>query len=156
MLFTFCSVKNLFSIKLEKALIIYHSKTGTTKKFGFAIRDYLQTLNIECKAIPIQNFVIEDLNEINLIYLGCWTSGLFVILQHPEKEWIEFAKKLPDLTDKRIALFTTYKLLTGSMFHSMKKHLKPANIPIGLTLKSRSQNLSEQDKLNLKQFAFLG
>jgi flavodoxin len=153
--FTFCSVKNLFSIKLEKALIIYHSKTGTTKKFGFAIRDYLQTLDIECKAIPIQNFTIEDLNNINFLFLGCWTSGLFVIMQHPEKEWIEFAKKLPDLKSIKLALFATYKLLSGSMFISMKKHLKPASLNIGLTLKSKSQTLTEQDKLKLKQFTFL-
>jgi hypothetical protein len=75
-------------------------------------------------------------------------------MQHPEKEWIEFTKKLPDLTNKRIVLFTTYKLLTGSIFRSMKKHLQPASLNLVLTLKSRGQTLSEQDKLKLRQFTF--
>jgi len=137
---------------MKKALIIYHSRTGTTKKFGFAIRDFLLASEIEAKAIPIQNFVPQDLNNIEIILLGCWTSGLFVLMQHPEKEWVEFAQKLPDLTGKKIGLFTTYKLLTGSMFANMSKHLKTKSSNIGLNLKSRGINLSELDKSKLKTF----
>ena len=115
---------------MANALIIYHSKTGTTKKFGFAIRDYLQTLGIESKAIPIQNLVDGDINQHDMILLGCWTSGLFLIMQHPEKELVKFSRKLPDLGNKKIGLFTTYKLLTGSMFANMKKFLKPNSLTI--------------------------
>lgn len=142
-------------VQMKKALIIYHSKTGTTKKYGFAIRDFLLCQGIEAKAIPIQNFVPEDLNNTEIILLGCWTSGLFIMMQHPDKEWVEFAQKLPDLNVKKIGLFTTYKLLTGSMFASMNKHLKTKSAKIGLTLKSRSINLSEQNKLKLKTFVQL-
>jgi len=137
---------------MPQALIIYHSKTGTTKKFGFAIRDYLQTLGIESKAIAIQNLVDGDINQYDMILLGCWTSGLFIFMQRPEKEWVEFSRKLPELASKKVGLFTTYKLLTGSMFANMKKRLKPDSLTIGLNLKCRNEKLSDKNKLKIKQF----
>lgn len=137
---------------MAKALILYHSKTGTTKKLSYSIRDFIKTMDIESRAIPIENYVAGDLNGIDIIILGCWTSGLFIVMQHPEKEWIDFANTLPDLSSKKIVLFTTYKLLTGSMFVSMKKHLKIQSGQIGLTFKSRNSALSESNQLKLKEF----
>ncbi len=40
-------------IIMKTSLIIHQSKTGTTKKYGFAIRDYLNGLGLEAKAIPV-------------------------------------------------------------------------------------------------------
>jgi flavodoxin len=137
---------------MSNALIVYHSKTGTTKKFGFAIRDYILSLGIESKTIPSQNFIVEDLVDVDFLFLGCWTNGLFVIMQGPEKEWVEFSRKLPDLNNKKVALFTTYKLLTGSMFARMKKQLKLNELNLELNLKSRDINLSNENKLKIKQF----
>lgn len=137
---------------MKQALIIYQSKTGTTKKYGFAIRDYLNNLGIETKAIPVQNYVEEDLLRADFVFLGCWTSGLFFILQHPDKTWADFANKLPAFDSKKVALFTTYKLLTGSMFKKMKGKLNGKVSEIGLTLKSKTIQLSASDKEKLKSF----
>ena len=137
---------------MKQALIIYQSKTGTTKKYGFAIRDYLISLDVESKAVPVQNFTNEDAEKADFVFLGCWTSGLFVILQHPDKKWSEFVLKLPVLNDKQIALFTTYKLLTGSMFKKMKQKLQGKIDKIDLTLKSKGTQLSKADQENLKKF----
>ena len=137
---------------MKQALIIYQSKTGTTKKYGFAIRDYLISLDVESKAVPVQNFTNEDAEKADFVFLGCWTSGLFVILQHPDKEWSEFVLKLPALNDKQTALFTTYKLLTGSMFKKMKQKLQGKIDKIDLTLKSKGTQLSKADQENLKKF----
>ncbi len=137
---------------MKQALIVYQSKTGTTKKYGFAIRDFLSTIDIEAKAIPVQNFTNEDAGKADFLFLGCWTSGLFVILQHPDKKWSEFARQLPELKDKKVALFTTYKLLTGSMFKNMKQKLSGKISDIGLALKAKGIELSVKDKEKLKQF----
>ena len=72
--------------------------------------------------------------------------GLMVILQHPEKEWVDFAAKLPPMPDAKVALFTTYKILTGSMFRNMVKRLKGKFANPSLELKSRNGSLSEEDK----------
>jgi hypothetical protein len=51
-----------------------------------------------------------------------------------------------------VALFTTYKLLTGSMFKKMKQKLNEKISDIELTLKARGIELSEKDKEGIKQF----
>jgi hypothetical protein len=73
-----------------------------------------------------------------------------VILQHPEKIWVNFAAKLPSMPDVKVALFTTYKILTGSMFRNMYKHLKGKFATPSLELKSRNGLLSEKDKQALE------
>jgi hypothetical protein len=72
------------------------------------------------------------------------------ILQHPDREWKDFAAKLPSAPDVKVALFTTYKILTGSMFRNMYKQLKGKFASPSLELKSRNGSLSEEDKQALE------
>jgi hypothetical protein len=90
------------------------------------------------------------LNNVDFVLFGSWTNGLMVILQHPDKEWVNFAAKLPSKPDMKVALFTTYKILTGSMFRNMYKHLKGKYATPSLELKSRNGSLSEEDQQALE------
>ena len=58
---------------------------------------------------------------------------------------VEFSEKLPELNDRKIILFTTYRIATGSMFRKMKERLKCDSKFIGLELKSRNGKLNEID-----------
>jgi len=139
-------------MKTKTATIIYHSRRGTTQKFAAEMAFYLKSKGIETKVTSIAKFKAGDIENADFIFFGCWTSGLLFILQHPEKEWVEFANKLPQNFSAKIALFTTYKIRTGSMFSSMKKHLNTkTNNPL-IQLQSRNGELSETNKLLIKQF----
>jgi hypothetical protein len=72
-----------------------------------------------------------------------------VMLQHPDKEWKDFAAKLPSMPSAKLVFFTTYKILTGSMFKNMFKQLKGKFAAPSLELKSRNGFLSAQDKEKL-------
>lgn len=137
---------------MKKALIIYNSKTGTTKKFGYEIGNYLHTKNIDSKIIPMYDFDEKEVAKYDLILLGCWTSGLLICRQHPQQDWIDFSKNLPDLKNKKIGLFTTYKIATGTMFKKMKSHLKNKIEDISLELKSRNGMLNESNMTKLFNF----
>lgn len=139
---------------MKKALITYNSKTGTTKKYAEEIGTYLETKGLETQVSSIQDYDYEGdiLDGADHIFFGCWTSGLMVILQHPEPVWVDFASKLPSMPDVEIALFTTYKVLTGSMFRNMYKQLKGCFARPGLELKSRDGLLSEENKEALDRF----
>jgi hypothetical protein len=90
------------------------------------------------------------MNEnIDHILLGCWTNGLFFILQHPDKAWKNFAKKLQANPDAKLALFTTYKFVTGSMFRKMYVHLEEKFPSPIFNLQSRDGTLSNSDQLDL-------
>ena len=135
---------------MKTAVIIYNSKTGTTKKYAEEISRYLQSKGLDTQVTSIQAYSEDMLNNVDYVLFGCWTNGLMVILQHPEKIWVDFADKLPSMPDVKVALFTTYKILTGSMLRNMYKHLKGKFATPSLELKSRNGLLSEIDKLALE------
>lgn len=109
---------------MEKAVIIYHSKTGRTQNYAYEIGEYLKSQGLEVIISSVQEYKEEILNGVDYLFLGCWTSGLMVICQHPEKEWKEFARKLPKLENVKVVFFTTYLILTGSMFYRMYKKVQ--------------------------------
>lgn len=137
---------------MSKALIVYHSKTGTTRKLGEDIARICAALSIETNIKPIDAFNIEDLASVDYLFLGCWTHGLFILNQHPEKVWVEFAKQLPAIEAKKVVLFTTYKLATGSMFRKMKAQLKSNSSSLKLQLKSKNTRLKDADVEILKEY----
>jgi flavodoxin len=131
---------------MKHALVIYNSKTGTTEQFAAEIGDLLSKSGIGSKITSIFKFNSDDLVGTDLVLIGCWTSGLMVILQHPERTWVEFAKTLPDLHGKKIVLFTTYAIATGSMFRNMRKHIRCQPSDIVLELKSRNGQLDARQR----------
>ena len=64
----------------------------------------------------------------------------------------EFAAKLPNMPEAKLALFTTYKILTGGMFRKMYKEIEGKFAEPSLEMKSRNGNLSEKDKKDLDAF----
>ena len=137
---------------MKKAAIVYRSRTGTTRRFAEEIGAFLATRDIEPTVVSIADCDVRVLGDVDYLFLGCWTSGLMVVLQHPDEPWIEFARTLPAIVAPRVGLFTTYKLASGSMFAQMRKHLASKSPAIGLELRSRSGRLSEADKRALERF----
>ena len=88
----------------------------------------------------------------NITSILIYIIGLMVILQHPDREWVSYAAKLPSKPDVKVALFTTYKYLTGSMFRNMYKKLAGRYPTPSLELKSRNGALSEEDRRALETF----
>lgn len=134
---------------MKHALVIYHSKTGTTKKYANEIGKYLESKAVRARVLSIADFQPNMTEDMDYILLGCWTNGLFFILQHPDKAWQEFAKKLRTAPAVKLALFTTYKFVTGSMFRKMYGHLEDKFSSPAFNLQSRDGTLSQADKLDL-------
>ncbi|HET7733915.1 MAG TPA: flavodoxin domain-containing protein [Paludibacter sp.] len=135
---------------MSKALIIYHSKRGTTKKFSNEIAEFYKQNGIQTKVIPVSEFKPSLLEGVDHLLLGCWTQGHLIFNQHPAKEWVDFAGKLPVIFDKKIVLFTTYKVATGSMFRKMKEQLVFDSNCLKLELKSRNGRLNSLNTELLK------
>lgn len=135
---------------MKKALIIYNSKTGITKKFGHEIESFCCKNGLKTEIVSINEFKKEALVGIDYLFLGCWTGGLMILLQHPDQLWVKFADSLPELKGLKIVLFTTYKLATGSMFKKMKAHIKSDLTNIVLELKSRNGKLLDANAALMK------
>ncbi len=107
---------------------------------------YLDEKGAETRVGSIDSYDKEFLQSADFVMLGSWTSGLFFFAQHPDRPWHYFAEKMPAITDKKVALFTTYKLATGSMFRKMEKKLSgKISSPMAM-LRSKSRELTAEHK----------
>ena len=134
---------------MTTAMVVWESVTGVTERFAEEIASYLKVRGLDASSISIADCDERTLDRYDLVLFGCWTSGLLVIGQHPDKEWVEFVGKIPGLRHPRVALFTTYKVATGSMFRRMRRALEPLGARVELELKSRDGRLSDEGRKRL-------
>ncbi|MGZ5369026.1 MAG: flavodoxin family protein [Aeromicrobium sp.] len=138
--------------RTRTAMVVYRSRTGKTRRFGEDIAAYLRTRGVVATVDSVGDCDMNQLADVDYLLLGCWTNGLFVVLQHPDEPWLAFVRDLPSNVRARVGLFTTYQLLTGSMFAKMRQALAGKVPAPTLELKSRNSSLSEDDKGALDRF----
>lgn len=98
------------------AVIIYESLTGTTEKAAFRIASELRALRVEATPMSIKAVDEAALAAADLVVIGTWTDGIFVVGQKPAR-----AKRiaaLPSLAGKRAVVYCTYALDPG---HTLDK-----------------------------------
>ena len=137
---------------MKRAVIVYRSRTGTTRRLAEEIGRFLASRDIEPRVVSVGDCDVQALREADFLLLGCWTSGLMIVRQHPDQPWIDFVRAIPAMTGPRVGLFTTYRLATGSMFGQMRGHLAERLPTPRLELKSRSGALSGANRHALERF----
>lgn len=137
---------------MRSAAIVYRSRTGTTRRLAEEIGDHLRARGIPSVVTSVGEADPAELATADFVLLGCWTNGLFVVRQHPDQPWIDFVREIPALDGPRVGLFTTYRLLTGSMFGKMRRELAGKAGEISLELKSRNGRLSDEHRRALDRF----
>jgi flavodoxin len=137
---------------MSKAAVVYRSRTGTTRAFAEEIAAFLVSRGVDARAESVGDCDPAALASVDFLLLGCWTSGLFVVAQHPDRPWVDFVRDMPVLKEPRVALFTTYKLVTGSMFGRMREELAGKTSPPRLELKSRDGHLADRQRRELEAF----
>ena len=138
---------------MPTAAVVYRSASGTTRLLAEEIGEHLRTKGIETTVQSVGDADPAALAQTDIVLLGCWTSGLFVVAQHPDEPWLAFVRDLPPLHGSRIGLFTTYKLATGSMFARMRAALDTRAPHVDLELKSRGGHLTDAGRVALDRFA---
>jgi flavodoxin len=141
---------------MKTAAIVYCSATMTTAGLAEDIDRHLQTRGIETRVASIGDIDRASLADVDYLFLGCWTHGWFVVNQHPEQAWVEWARGLPRLEKPRVALFTTYLLRTGSMFPRMRRVLRDRAPRIELELKAKGSQLDDEARRALDVFLEAG
>jgi flavodoxin len=138
---------------MTTAAVVYRSAGGTTRRLAEEIGEHLRAKGIDASVRSVGEADAAALASVDLVLLGCWTSGLFVVAQHPDEPWLAFVRDLPPLPNARVGLFTTYKLATGSMFARMRAALDTRAPHVELELKSRGGHLTDAGRQALDRFA---
>jgi flavodoxin len=134
------------------AAIVYCSATWTTAGLGEDIERHLGRRGIETRIAAIGEIDPASLADVDYLFLGCWTHGWFVVNQHPEQAWVDWTRELPGLEHPRVALFTTYKLRTGTMFPRMRRALRDKHPRVELELKAKGRQLTDEGRRALDAF----
>jgi flavodoxin len=141
---------------MTTAAIVYRSHAGTTRRFAEEIAEHLRGRGIAATAVSVGEADPAALANVDYLLLGCWTNGLFVVHQHPDEPWLAFVRDLPAITRPNVGLFTTYKLVTGSMFSRMRDALAGKVPRADFELKSRDGHLSDAGQRDLDRFVGVG
>ena len=137
---------------MTTAAIVYCSATWTTAGLADDIDRHLRERGIETRVAAFGEIETTGLADVDYLFLGCWTHGWFIVNQHPEQAWVDWTRELPRLEKPRVALFTTYKLRTGSMFPRMRRALRDKAPRIELELKARGKELTDEGRRALDAF----
>lgn len=104
--------------------IIYDSSTGTTAKAAERMGKTLETHGHQCQVQSIWAADPAGVAEADLICVGSWVKGLFIIGQHPTERTMRFIEQLGDLSGRHAIVFCTYKLAIGPTLRQMAQALE--------------------------------
>jgi flavodoxin len=104
--------------------IVYDSSTGTTAKAARAMSKTMEENGHHCTVQLVTDADPVKVSAADLICVGSWVKGLFIILQHPTEESMQFIERLENLAGKKALVFCTYKLAAGSTLPKMAKALE--------------------------------
>jgi hypothetical protein len=94
-----------------KALVIWESLTGTTKKAAGLVAAGLRAGGLETTVSPASRVNLAALSAADLVVVGSWTDGIVVVGQKPGRSGR--LRSLPFLTGKRSFVFCTYAVDAG-------------------------------------------
>ena len=104
--------------------IVYDSSTGKTRKAAETMSAILEGYGHQCRVQSAYDADLAEVVQADLIFIGGWVKGLFVIRQHPSDGAMWFIDQLGDLAGKKVVVFCTYMLAAGSTLEQMAKPLK--------------------------------
>ena len=107
-----------------KIAIVYDSSTGTTANAAQRMGKTLEAHGHQCRVQSISLADPADVSAADLICIGSWVKGLFIIRQHPTEGTMRFIERLGDLAGKNVVVFCTYKLAIGSTLRQMAEALE--------------------------------
>ena len=108
--------------------VVYASRTGNTRRaaelVGTAIEERGHTVSIR----SVDDLDYKVLADADLVVLGTWVSGHFVIGQKPGDA--RRLAKVPKLTGKPVAIFMTYALNPGSALGKLEQALRREGVDV--------------------------
>lgn len=100
-----------------RAVVIYESLTGNTRRAAGVIARQMTAQGVETVACPITAIDYQALSAADLVIVGSWTDGVFVVGQRPGRA--HRLRALPSLSGKRAVVYCTYAINPGRTLDKM-------------------------------------
>lgn len=128
-----------------RAVVIYESLTGNTAKAAELIGGRLVAEGVATTVVPTTAIDFQALADADLVIVGSWTDGLFVVGQRPAKAGR--LAQLPFITGKTCAVFCTYALDTGKTLEKLSAIMtdRGGDVIGGMAIKRNNLEAGSQD-----------
>ena len=117
--------------------IVYDSATGKTRQAAEAMGKIFEGHGHQCQVHSVGKIEPDEVKQADLICLGTWVKGLFIIKQHPTESSMQFIDELGSLDGKQVLLFCTYLLAAGSTLKQMSRALEVSGAEVLASFKYR-------------------
>jgi sulfite reductase alpha subunit-like flavoprotein len=101
--------------------VVYASRTGNTRRAAELVGTAIQDRGHAVSVRSVDDLDFKTLADADLVVLGTWVAGHFVIGQKPGDA--KRLAKVPKLTGKPVAIFLTYALDPGSALGKLERAL---------------------------------
>lgn len=118
-----------------RAVVIYESLTGNTKKTAYLIGQGLQGSGWDVSVCPVTSVDLAALHAADLVVVGSWTDGVFVTGQRPGR--LGRLRALPAMAGKKAVVFVTYALHSGKVLEKMTAEVEALGAEVigGMTIR---------------------
>jgi len=101
------------------AVIVYESLTGNTRRASELIAGELRRAGVATSTCAVTQLDYQALSDADLVIVGTWTDGIFVVGQRPGRA--QRLRNLPVLDRKRCVVFCTYALDPGKTLQKLTR-----------------------------------
>jgi flavodoxin len=98
-------------------MVIYESLTGHTRTVADRAAVEFERNGIETMVCPATSVDLQWLSESELVLVGSWVDGFFVVGQRPGR--VSRIHNLPAMANKRCAVFCTFALNPGKVIEKL-------------------------------------
>ncbi len=110
---------SLLNLTSMNAVVIYESLTGNTKRAAEIMGDALRRSSVDTIVCPTTAIDYASLSAADLVVVGTWTDGIFVMAQKPARSGR--LRALPVIAGKRCAVFCTFALDPGKTIDKLTR-----------------------------------
>lgn len=102
-----------------RAVVIYESLTGNTKRAAQLIAARLAEAGVATPVCPVTQVDYQALSAADVVIVGSWTDGVFVVGQRPGRS--QRLRALPVMDRKRCVVYCTYALNPGKTLAKLSR-----------------------------------
>lgn len=103
---------------MRNVVVIYESLTGNTKRAAWLMGDEFYRRGVATRLFPANAVDADALAAADLVVIGTWVDGIFVVGQRPGRHGR--LKALPDLTGKKCLVYCTFALNPGKVLDKLQ------------------------------------
>jgi hypothetical protein len=100
-------------------VVVYESLTGNTARAAAVMGEELSSRGVRATVCPITAIDYQALSHADLVVLGSWVDGIFVIGQRPGRAGR--IESFPPIDGKRCFVYCTYALNPGKTLEKMTR-----------------------------------